>query len=434
MSVRGSSSSRGRGGSRGGSSSVSNFNPRSAIIPHPVNPVSAVDVVSRFQVLGQIPRPFNTVLASNPPSFDPFRSSEVSKTVHKYPSFTQSNSDYIVNFEVNLFFVEAFMNPKKDPVKLASLFFPSGWHFIPFAPYKSLSFYKDILIQTDSIVIKPIYDRRDDTKVLYHSLYIKQLISQHEFSDHPSDLHPVNDNYFCYYDYIEAWNKIFLHQNLNFSHSWFIQFDHKFKSLIPLWFTIWWSRFGASFAIIPDQLKDQITHFSKQKFMPNSDGIPILLQFCSKYKIPWILKWQYNLRTPVQSTVVSTGSSEAVINQHSQASHVSRIFFIKWWDKFDVSRIVGQVQKEFPPIILSQVCSKEKEIKEGPSSSSLSISSVNRLSTAELKSLMEAISSRVSDLEEASEKESNDSSQNSVANTDPYNSQQFQDAQDPFAL
>ena len=140
--------------------------------------------------------------------------------------------------------------------------------FIPFAPYKSLSYYKDILIQTDFIVIKPILDRKDDTKVLYHSLYIKQIISQTEFCDHPSDLHLVENNHFCYYDYIEAWSKVFLYQNQTFSHSWFIQFDHKFKSQIPLWFTLWWSRFGPSNAIIPDQLKAQVTHFSKKKSKP----------------------------------------------------------------------------------------------------------------------------------------------------------------------
>ena len=73
------------------------------------------------------------------------------------------------------------MNPKNDPVKLAAQSLPAGWHIIAFAPYKSLSYYKDILIQTDSIVIKPIFDRKDDTKVLYHSCYIKQIISQIEF-------------------------------------------------------------------------------------------------------------------------------------------------------------------------------------------------------------------------------------------------------------
>ena len=436
MSVRGGSNSRGRGRSSPVSyaSSV-----RGAIVPHPVNPVQAMDIVNRYQVLDQVPRPFNSVLASKPPAFDPFGPSNAASKISQKPIFSQnsSTSDYIVNFEVNLFFVEHFMEPKNNPVKLAAQFFPKGWHFIPFAPYKSLSYYKDILIQTDSIVIKPILDRKDDTKVLYHSLYIKQIISQTEFCDHPSDLHLVENNHFCYYDYIEAWSKVFLYQNQTFSHSWFIQFDHKFKSQIPLWFTLWWSRFGPSNAIIPDQLKAQVTHFSKQKVNPKSEGIPILLQFCSKYKIPWILKWQYNLKTPVQSTIVSTMQSEAIISQHSQISHVSRTFFIKWWDKFDVNRIVGQVQKEFPPIQISKAISKEKEHCSSPSgpSTSLDFDSVSKLSNDELKSLIQVINARVSNIEEdASDKEETGSSQNSINNNDPYNSQLFQDSQDPFAM
>ena len=162
-----------------------------------------------------------------------------------------------------------------------------------------------------------------------------------------------------------------------------------------------------------------------------------MLQFCSKYKIPWILKWQYNLKTPVQSTIVSTMQSEAIISQHSQISHVSRTFFIKWWDKFDVNRIVGQVQKEFPPIQISKAISKEKEHCSSPSgpSTSLDFDSVSKLSNDELKSLIQVINARVSNIEEdASDKEETSSSQNSINNNDPYNSELFQDSQDPFAI
>ena len=202
MSVRGGSSSRGRGSSS--STLVHPSNLRGAIVPHPVSPVHPVDLVNRYQILGQIPRPFNRVLASKPPSFDPFGPLDNSKFTQKFPSFSQSSSEYTFNSEVNLVLVESFMNPKNDPVKLAAHYFPTWWHFIPFAPFKPLSYYKDILIQTDSVVIKPIHERRDDSKVLYHSLYSKQFISQTEFSDHPSDLHFVNNNQLCYYDYIEA--------------------------------------------------------------------------------------------------------------------------------------------------------------------------------------------------------------------------------------
>lgn len=60
-------------------------------------------------------------------------------------------------------------------------YFPPGWHFAPFSPYKSLHFYKDILVQTESVQIKAIYDRTDQTKVIYHSLYIKKIIIMSEW-------------------------------------------------------------------------------------------------------------------------------------------------------------------------------------------------------------------------------------------------------------
>lgn len=61
-----------------------------------------------------------------------------------------------------------------DPIKLAMQFFFPGWHFTSHNPYKSLTFYKNILLKIESIFIKPIYDRNDDTKFIYHSLFIKK--------------------------------------------------------------------------------------------------------------------------------------------------------------------------------------------------------------------------------------------------------------------
>ncbi|WP_431164074.1 hypothetical protein, partial [Flagellimonas beolgyonensis] len=74
--------------------------------------------------------------------------------------------EYSERMEYHLFFIEDFMKPPNNPVKLATQFFPPGWHFIPSAPFKTLSYYKDILLQTDSVTIKPIFDRRDETKIL----------------------------------------------------------------------------------------------------------------------------------------------------------------------------------------------------------------------------------------------------------------------------
>ena len=134
----------------------------------------------------------------------------------------------------------------KDPIELAKFFFPPGWHFTPMHPDKSIAFYKNILLQHQSVVFKPIFDKRDPTKIIYHFLYIHNIVSLDEWG-HPSILrdlpnHPLQ---YSYYDYIETWFKVLPHQNESFLHSWFFFFDHKFKSVIPSGFLKWWDFHGA---------------------------------------------------------------------------------------------------------------------------------------------------------------------------------------------
>ena len=83
------------------------------------------------------------------------------------------------------------MIDKNDLIKLAMQFFPLGWHFTPDTPTKSLYFYKDILVSTKSISMKAIYDRVDQTKVIFHSLYMKKIINMSEWGSHHLDLHEL---------------------------------------------------------------------------------------------------------------------------------------------------------------------------------------------------------------------------------------------------
>ena len=441
MSVRGNpDNSRGGSSSRGRASYDSKL--KGTMVPHPVTPVQPVDLVNRYQILGQIPKPYNTVLASKPPVIDPFATTSkpiINKPFVPFDICGKPVSEYTETSEETLFYIEPFMKPSNNPIKLAAQFFPPGWHFVPLAPYKSLSYYKEILFQTDSVSIKPIMDRRDESKVLYHSIYIKQIISQEKWHSHPSDLQllTTSNDHFCYYDYMNAWSYVFYYQNQSFSHSWFIQFDHKFKSPIPLWFLNWWYDFGPLDSIIPDVLLQQIGYFSKVRTSKNPDVAgQEVLHFFSKYKVPWIFKWQYRILTPVgpTSTVHSSESRKAVITEHDGFSCVSRVHFVKWWDKFDIIRIINQVQKEFPPSKPKPVI-QEARLPE-KASSTIDISSVNKLSASELNTLLQAIQARTDSLKEESSGEnsseaSHSSSQKSVSN--PYGRAELQDAQDPYA-
>ena len=104
-----------------------------------------------------------------------------------------------------------------------------------------------------------------------------------------------------------------LHQNENMSHSWFVNFDKDFNSDFPIWFIHWWAQFASTVEILLEQLMNSLTFFrSMSRVDPYDAKFPPLLHFIKKYKVPWILKWQY----------VKEGDT------------LTRCWYVKWWDKF----------------------------------------------------------------------------------------------------
>ena len=102
--------------------------------------------------------------------------------------------------------------------------------------------------------------------------------------------HSIQHNY---YDYIDAWSTS--------------------VPSVPSWFLRWWNLHRASNEIIPTDLMDQVTYFSSSyKITSHMSQFPVLFLFMSKYKVPWIFKWQYNIANNI----------------------VNRQYFIKWWDGF----------------------------------------------------------------------------------------------------
>lgn len=71
-----------------------------------------------------------------------------------------------------------------------------------------------------------IHDKVDKTKLIYHSIYILNLITKEMWGPHPSVTKniPTSDIVYSYYNYIEAWFKCMLFQDFTMSHSWFINF------------------------------------------------------------------------------------------------------------------------------------------------------------------------------------------------------------------
>ena len=77
----------------------------------------------------------------------------------------------------------------------------------------------------------------------------------------------------------------------------------------------------------PAQLTDCFRNFSL-RLKPDTHGakFPPLLHFIKKYKIPWILKWQYAKEDDV----------------------LARCWYVKWWDRFShTDPIINNVERDF---------------------------------------------------------------------------------------
>lgn len=230
-----------------------------------------------------------------------------------------------------------------------------------------------------------------------------------------------------YYDYIDAWTNIFLYQTKDFSHSWSINFDKRFRPTIPAWFPKWWSTHGPTANLLPETLMQRVNHFQSRFNRDKFDvKIPLLI-FMAKYKIPWILKWGYEVKN----------------------EEVYKVKSVKWRDKFNQQRIIEPVLKEFPiepqPIVATQSLSEMSPSSslKGKAKSSKSCSSEEK--AARLEVLAQQLLAQAAQLQaqfNSKEKddqtyESSDASSQHPVKPEP-NSQStrwvnYQDPQDPFA-
>ena len=134
---------------------------------------------------------------------------------------------------------------------------------------------------------------------------------------------------------------------------------------------------------------------------------PPTLLFCAKYKVPWIVKWHYQIKDHI----------------------LIRSYVVKWFDKYDRDRIINFVYDEFPIEIL-------KELEDKPSSSTSSIQDMLKWKTPE--ELAKICKMAAIQYQSASGKHSPASSEGSSnAKHLPYEPVSFppnwyQDSQDPY--
>ena len=291
-------------------------------------PASPINTVNRFTTLGTIPKTnYSSVLAS---TYDPYTLVHSPQPIQTGFPRNPNASQYVKKRYVqNLFSVEPNRASITNPFRLATSYFPPLFHWIPEHNQKTVQYYTAILRQEDSVEINPIRDKNDREKIIYHSLYLKHIISEEMWGPCPTATRSL-PNYpipYSYHDYITAWFRFMLHQNETMSHSWFVNFHKDFDSPFPLWFIRWWTQFGSAVEIFPAQLTDCFRNFSL-RFKPDTHRakFPPLLHFIKKYKTPWILKWQYAKEDDV----------------------LARCWYVKWWDRFShTDSIINNVERDF---------------------------------------------------------------------------------------
>ncbi|KAH1239044.1 hypothetical protein GmHk_08G023572 [Glycine max] len=120
---------------------------------------------------------------------------------------------------------------------------------------------------------------------------------------------------------MDAWTKVFWHQNNKYKHSWLIYFKTNTVYNFPNWFFQWWEFFGP----IPEIFLEQVQHgFAQYNKMFNSQESQILadLKYFSNFALSWIFSWQYYSKT----------------KYNKQFPSLQRHAFVKWWNQFDASK------------------------------------------------------------------------------------------------
>ena len=101
----------------------------------------------------------------------------------------------------------------KDPLKLATNYFPLNFHWILEYNGKNLSYYSAILFHEKLVLIKSIPDKIDKSKIIYHSVFILNVITEEKWGFRPVAIKPLPNSaiLYSYHDYIQAWFKFMIY-------------------------------------------------------------------------------------------------------------------------------------------------------------------------------------------------------------------------------
>ncbi|RDX73611.1 Orf V, partial [Mucuna pruriens] len=184
----------------------------------------------------------------------------------------------------------------KNPDKAISKAFPSDFQFQPTAKNKTRIFYEFILIDSNSISIKHFKDPKNPLLNTHSTVQILKVLQPRPFGTNLNEYTKFSQSFdpigYTYRDYIDAWTKVLWHQNINNKHSWLVYFKTNTEYNFLNWFISWWTQFGPIPEILPKQVQQGFTQFTKLYNFEES-RIPVDLKYLSNFALAWIFSWQY---------------------------------------------------------------------------------------------------------------------------------------------
>ena len=97
------------------------------------------------------------------------------------------------NYTPNLFMTQPIYDPThpfatriKDPLKFATDYFPLNFHQIPEHNGKNLNYYSAILFHEKLVFFKSILDKIDKSKIIYHSVFILNIVTEEKWGLRPT--------------------------------------------------------------------------------------------------------------------------------------------------------------------------------------------------------------------------------------------------------
>ena len=164
-------------------------------------------------------------------------------------------------------------------------------------PLKTRRFYEAILVDTDSIEVEHSLDTNNPDYISYSKFTIKRILTPFNwFVDHlhtPIALSmPHRPQTYNWHDYRAAW---FNFMYVRPGHTWFVKYcPAMVEATIPRWFYEWWSCFGGTKDVLPQQFLNRFPDFLIKE---GCSTLPEHIQMCKyfiKKRISYIISWTFS--------------------------------------------------------------------------------------------------------------------------------------------